>query len=100
MDWVRLLAEVEGFQWDSGNDQKNLVKHAVTCQEAESIFRNQPLIIGDNTLHSQQEHRAYALGKTDAKRLLYISFTIRSNRIRIISARDMSKEERRDYEKV
>jgi len=48
--------------------------------------------------HSEQEERYYALGHTDAGRLLFLVFTIRNNLIRVISARDMSKKERERYE--
>jgi len=41
--------------------------------------------------------RFYALGQTDMKRFLFIAFTVRNNLIRVISARDMSREERRVY---
>jgi hypothetical protein len=47
--------------------------------------------------HSQEEIRWYLLGKTDAERFLFVVFTIRSNKIRIISARDMNKKEREVY---
>ncbi len=49
--------------------------------------------------HSEEENRYYALGKTDMGRLLFIVFTIRGKNIRIISARDMNKREKKRYEK-
>ena len=53
----------------------------------------------DQKKHSQKEKRCHALGKTESGRLLFMSFTIRNNTIRIISARDMSKKEQEQYEK-
>jgi len=50
-------------------------------------------------LHSKKEQRFIILGKTKNKRLLYTVFTIRNNEIRIISARDINKKERKLYEK-
>ena len=52
-----------------------------------------------DTEHSQEELRFQALGKTNNNRMLFLSFTIRNNKVRIISARDASKKERREYEK-
>ncbi|NOX92027.1 MAG: BrnT family toxin [Gammaproteobacteria bacterium] len=95
------LSECVGFQRDEGNARKNWNKHQVTCTECEQPFFNQPLLIEDDVAHSaSKELRYYVLGKTDADRLLFVVFTIRENHIRVISARDMSRRERRVYEKV
>lgn len=88
-----------GFQWDSGNDQKNLHKHGVSCEEAQQIFLNQPLIVGDDEKHSRHEPRYRALGMANHGRLLYVTFTLRGNLVRIISARSMHRRERSFYEK-
>ncbi|MFA5945783.1 MAG: BrnT family toxin [Patescibacteria group bacterium] len=48
----------------------------------------------------KSEPRWYALGKTNEGRLLFLAFTIRHEKIRIISARDMSKHERQAYAKA
>lgn len=100
VDWLKSLNETNGFQWDKGNDTKSASKHHVTCYEAESIFRNRPLVIGNDIAHSKTEPRAFALGKTNEDRLLYISFTIRNDLIRVISARPMNKKEKNHYEKI
>ena len=92
------LNNIIGFQWDSGNDTKSFAKHAVTCEEAQEIFMNSPLISKDEG-HSDKENRWRALGETDGKRLLHATFTIRGNLIRIISARPMHRKERLIYEK-
>ena len=94
-----ILQNCLGFEWDIGNFNKNQDKHKVSYLECEQIFFNYPLLLYDDTKHSRQEARLYALGKTDNGRLLFAAFTIRSNLIRIISARDMSKKERAIYEK-
>lgn len=54
-------------------------------------------VVADDLAHSAVEPRYYVLGQTDAGRRLFIVFTIRRRRIRIISARDMSPKERRAY---
>ncbi|MGO8818094.1 MAG: BrnT family toxin [Terriglobia bacterium] len=48
--------------------------------------------------HSQREARHYALGRTDENRLLFVAFTVRRTLIRVISAREMTRRERRFYE--
>jgi len=93
------LKQCSGFQWDLGNSEKNWISHQVTRSECEQIFFNQPLIFGDDVMHSKNETRYYALGQTDDRRLLFVVYTIRNNLIRVISARDMSKKERGVYYK-
>jgi len=94
---MELLDRVEGFDWDEGNKEKNWEKHKVTYLECEEVFFNKPLIVKEDEPHSIAEARYYALGKTDSERLLFVVFTIRSRKIRVISARDMNKRERKIY---
>ena len=86
------------FQWDEGNDQKNFLKHGVTQAECEQVFFNSPLLVAGDEGHSQSEARYYALGQTDASRLLFVVFTVRGRALRVISARDMSGKEKRSYQ--
>jgi len=86
------------FDWDGGNAKKNWLRHGVTQSEGEQIFFNQPLVVGDDEEHSQTEVRCFALGQTDAGRLLFAIFTLRDEKVRIISARDMTRRERKEYE--
>ena len=95
----RLQADITGFEWNDGNSNKNLLKHNVSNGECEEIFFNQPLIIVSDHKHSQTEIRYSAFGKTDSYRQLTIIYTVRGKQIRIISARDMSRKERKYYEK-
>lgn len=97
---MEVLDSIEGFDWDEWNIRKNWEKHRVTHTECEEAFFNSPFIVKRNEIHSKLEVRYFALGKTDTGRLLFIVFTIRNNKIRIISARDMSKKERRIYEQI
>ncbi|MBF0105734.1 MAG: BrnT family toxin [Deltaproteobacteria bacterium] len=99
MDWNKGLLLVEGFEWDDGNTVKNFRKHHVSCEEAEQIFFNRPLLLIDDAIHSTTEPRAKMFGKTNNDRPLTVSFTVRKKHIRIISARPMNKKERRIYEK-
>jgi len=58
-----------------------------------------PVLVFPDDAHSERERRLYALGQTDAGRLLLVTFTFRrlGKLIRVISARDMSRKERRTY---
>ena len=93
------LSRITGFQWDEGNERKNIDSHGVDQQEAEQVFSNHPLLIVDDTAHSQQERRLNVSGITDSGRRLHITFTMRDEGtlIRIISARPMSRRERERY---
>ncbi len=94
--------KIIGFEWDEGNARKSVEKHAVSQAEAEQIFFNEPLLIVDDELHSQSEPRFHALGRSDEGRLLHLTFTVRQSgaRIRVISARAMSRKERAYYEEA
>lgn len=92
------LWQCNGFQWDDGNATKNWDKHDVSQIECEQVFFNRPLLVKRDKKHSLSECRYYALGMTDAGRFLFIAFTIRTDKIRIISARDMTRSERRRYQ--
>ena len=93
----KIFEQFSGFQWDRGNIDKNLIKHSVENWECEQVFFNRPLLVLDDTRHSVSEKRWAAFGKTDADRFLVVMFTKRGNLIRIISARDMNKRERKFY---
>ena len=95
-----IVNRCEGFEWDDGNLLKNQRKHDVSYSECEQIFFNIPLLIADDFSHGHDEEDRYlALGRTEHNRRLYLVFTVRSNLIRVISARDMTKNERLIYEK-
>jgi uncharacterized DUF497 family protein len=96
---VKELSNCTGFQWDEHNADKIWDKHSVTRTECEQLFFNQPLIVADDTKHSKKEKRYYVLGQTGTGRRLYLIFTTRKLVVRVISARDMSRKERRVYEK-
>ena len=92
-----LVPGLEGFEWDGGNTDKNWLRHAVHQAEAEQALLNTPLVLVADVTHSQAEARFIALGQTETGRGLAVVFTVRGNRIRVISARTMSKRERRVY---
>jgi uncharacterized protein len=100
LDLAALLASVEGFEWDAGNTEKNVLGHGVTQGEAEEIFFVAPIVLLEDEKHSAAERRFLVFGPTGAGRLLTAAFTVRRQLIRIISVRDMSRLERRRYAKV
>ena len=91
------VPDFEGFDWDEANARKNWTKHRVTPAESERVFFNRPLLVSDDTKHSEKEKRYYAMGQTDEGRLLFLDFTIRKKLVRVISARNMSRKERKLY---
>jgi uncharacterized DUF497 family protein len=96
------LEQIVGFEWDDGNSRKSADKHAVGQAEAEGVFFNDPLILVEDLRHSDREQRFNALGKTSQNRLLHVTFALRRNgtMIRVISARDMHRKERKFYEQA
>ncbi|HCC84122.1 MAG TPA: hypothetical protein DEP87_00325 [Candidatus Pacebacteria bacterium] len=98
--WQKQLVSIMGFDWNEANQTKNYFKHAVSWQEVEEIFANQPLLILPDQQHSKNEIRYYALGRTNQNKQLLIVFTIRQNLIRVISARNQNKKERQTYAKI
>lgn len=85
------------FQRDSGNSDKNLLKHRVSNDECEQVFIDPDKIIIPDTQHSGPENRYIIIGKTKQGRTLFVVFTIRNKLIRVISARDLNREERNKY---
>ena len=94
----KIFEQFSGFQWDKGNIDKNLILHNVENWECEQVFFNRPLIVLDDPKHSVFEKRWAAFGKTYTERFLVVIFTRRNNLIRIISARDVNKRERKYYD--
>jgi len=99
MKELEKLLQCIGFDWDKANIEKNRLQHKVNPIECEQIFFNEPLIILGDPKHSVTEKRYAAFGRTDAGRLLVAVFTKRGKLFRVISARDMSRKERKFYEK-
>jgi uncharacterized DUF497 family protein len=93
-----ILAMCTGFEWDKHNSEKVKARHGVASVECEQVFFNLPVIAGNDEKHSETENRFYVLGQTDSGRLLFLVFTVRKGKLRVISARDMNKKERRVYQ--
>lgn len=94
-----LLLACTGFDWDDGNATKNWDRHQVSNGECEEVFFCERLLVAPDVGHSQTEVRYYGLGQTAAGRMLFVVFTVREGRIRVISARPMNRQERSVYER-
>lgn len=92
------LRKIKGFQWDKGNIDKSYQKHGITPNEAEEVFLDRNLGIEKDIKHQEIEERYIAIGKIVSGRILFVVFTLRKNKIRIISARSANEKERRKYE--
>lgn len=95
--YTHMEADWLGFDWDEGNAQKNWEKHGVADSECEEVFFNQPLILRHDPRHSSPEPGWHAFGQTDRGRRLLISFTVRRQLVRVISACETTRRERRFY---
>ncbi len=92
------MPDSEGFDWSGGNAEKNWDRHQVSPLEAEQVFFNSPLLTGEDGAHSHQEKHLFALGQTDEGRELFVAFTVRRRKLRVVSARDIRRKERKVYQ--
>jgi hypothetical protein len=95
-----ILPKPLSFEWDRNNQDKIWQKHNVNWDEAEEVFFDQRKKLYLDPKHSRNELRQIIVGMTKRKRLLFIAFAVRKERIRIISARDLNKREEGLYEKT
>ena len=86
------------FEWNEDKAILNLNKHNISFYEASTVFDDYFGKIIDDKIHSINELRYYLIGFSNNNKLLTVSFTERDNRIRIISARNSTKSERKLYE--
>ena len=86
------------FEWDSRKAESNLRKHGVSFSEAQTVFRDDLSATVYDIDHSKDEDRYITIGWSNRRKLLIVSYTEHSNLIRIISARELTKAEQKDYE--
>ena len=86
------------FEWDETKAEANERKHGVPFAEAVSIFDDPLTLTGYDPAHSDDEDRYISMGMSDSNRLLIVSHTDRGDKVRIISAREASRKEQKDYE--
>ncbi len=86
------------FEWDKNKEEKNLKKHGVSFNEAATVFGDPLALTFDDPDHSVNEERLLTFGISRFNRYLIVSHTERMGKMRIISAREMLKSERKIYE--
>ena len=86
------------FEWDPRKAAKNLRKHKVSFSEAATVFSDPLSATVSDPDHSQEEERYIIVGISIRFRLLMVAFAERGDRIRIISARELTRAERKAYE--
>ena len=86
------------FEWDPAKAAANFRKHKVSFPEAATVFLDPGVVIEPDHVHSADELRATAIGFSALSRVLLVVHTERGERIRLISARKATPEERRRYE--
>ena len=87
-----------GFEWDEAKARSNVIKHGVTFEEAAQVFYDTLSRTSDDPAHSDDEDRFIMIGMSFRQRLLFVSYTENENQLRIISAREATKQERKLYE--
>lgn len=89
------------FEWNEGNQDKNEKKHDVTAREAEEVFFDDNKQEYPDPTHSGKESRKIVVGSTRRSRLLFVVYTKRGGKVRVISARDLKKKKERSlYEET
>ena len=88
------------FDWDDSKAEANFIKHGVSFPEAASAFDDEFSITFHDPDHSVGEERFILIGHSGRGRLLFVSHTDRDKRPRIISAREVTRRERKVYENV
>jgi len=86
------------FVWNTLKAVANIQRHNVSFEEAQSVFRDPLAVIVEDQIHSEQEPREIIIGHSDQRRLLFVCFTEREEDIRLISARETTRQERKKYE--
>jgi len=88
------------FEWNSKKADDNQRKHGVTFHEAATVFGDPLAITFEDPDHSLAEERQITFGRSSSGRLMVVSHADRGERLRIISSRLATPQERRIYEKV
>ena len=86
------------FEWDSDKATENERKHGVSFTEACTVFGDPLALTFEDPDHSEGESRLLTFGVSIQDRVLVVSHTERGGSIRIISARQMTRHERKIYE--
>lgn len=87
------------FEWDRAKAAANVKKHAVSFEEAQTVFYDEFAVQFFDEEHSTEEDRFLMLGISSEANLLLVCHCERAggNIIRIISARKATKQESQFY---
>lgn len=86
------------LEWDPWKEEYNLRKHGVSFTEAATVLGDPLSETAHDPAHSDDEDRYLTVGRSVQRRLLIVSHTERGNRMRIISARELTRSEKKAYE--
>lgn len=79
------------FEWDESKAETNLIKHGICFDDAQTVFNDSLYVDFYDPDHSEDEDRYLIIGESSRGRLLIVSYTERDNAIRLISARETTK---------
>jgi uncharacterized DUF497 family protein len=98
--WLQEFVEAThfSFEWDAGNRFKNWRRHGITSEECEEVFLNDPRPVGVQVSPPNDEDRYAVAGETWEQKPLFVVFTLRAGKVRVISARLATQQEREDYD--
>lgn len=85
------------FEWNEDKARLNMRKHGINFHEALTSFYDPKQVVFYDIDHSEDEDREILLGHSNQARLLLVVYTLRNDRIRIISARRATRREAQDY---
>ena len=83
------------FEWDSVKEAANIKKHGIDFDTATLVFEDESRIEEYDKAHSDREDRYNVIGMVDD--ILFVVYTERGDKVRIISARLATKPERKRY---
>jgi uncharacterized protein len=86
------------FEWDKQKEKSNLSKHSISFEEAQTVFDDPLYVDFYDPDHSEDEHRYIIIGESSKSHILLVSYTERGDKIRIISARQVTQQERKAYQ--
>jgi uncharacterized protein len=86
------------FEWDENKAEANVGKHGVSFDEAATVFLDPLAVSGPDPDHSLGEERYISFGYSRLGRLLVVCHSYRPGVIRIITARRVTRSERKLYE--
>jgi uncharacterized protein len=86
------------FEWNEDKARVNLLKHGISFEEARLVFDDPFFVDFHDPDHSDDEERYIIIGESRPNRLLVVSYTERGNKVRLISAREATRNEKETYE--